>query len=640
MDIQEKQPTELPLAIDMSSSREKHVVVYCLLLAAATLAFYNPVVRNQFVDFDDLSYILKNPHVLGGLTWAMVKWSFTTFREGNWHPLTWLSHALDCQIFHLNPIGHHYTSLLLHTANAVLLFLLLWRATGFTWPSLLVAALFALHPVNVESVAWAAERKNVLSMLFFLLALHAYDRYGLTGRRYLYWLVAVFFALGLMAKPQVVTLPFVLLLWDYWPLQRMRVGMPGSATKDLPSVSNQPSDQLSLRSLVWEKWPLFVLAAADSVVTVIAQRAGAAVRTISEVSIPARLQNVLVSYVRYIGKAVWPSPLVPLYPRPVGLLPGWQVLGAGALLLLVSVLVWHWRERRYFLVGWFWFLGTLIPMIGIITVGEQAIADRYGYLPFIGLFIAMVWALWALAEVATNRGIARVWLAGSAVAVLAILGSLTYHQLGYWHDSETLWRYTLSVTDGNYTAHSNLALALAKQGRPEEAIAQFRTGKALHKYPPVQVLGLCRYELHVGYTLYAIEECNSVLHDTDDPKLQAAAWSGLGEAYLQLHRYDQAAESNRNSLHLNPDDDLGLVGMAVLAMRQGQDDQAVAQLAHAVKVDPNDVNVLLFAQALRRAGHLAEADSATAQVQKVSTDLGQAQYDATQFLAFVGLKPL
>ncbi len=620
--------------MDMSPSREKHIVIYCLVLVAATLAFYNPIVRNQFVDFDDLSYILKNSHVLGGLTWATVKWAFTTFREGNWHPLTWLSHALDCQIFHLNPIGHHYTSLFLHAANAVLLFLLLRRATGFTWPSLSVAALFALHPVNVESVAWAAERKNVLSMLFFLLALHAYDRYGRTGRRYLYSLVAIFFALGLMAKPQVVTLPFVLLLWDYWPLQRMSMGMPaGSATVGSPSVSTQRS----FRSLVWEKWPLFVLAAADSVVTVIAQRAGASVRTLSEVSIFLRFQNVFVSYVRYAGKAFWPFPLVPLYPRPVGLLPAWQVLGAGALLLLLSAFVWRWRDRRYLLVGWCWFLGTLVPMIGIITVGEQAMADRYGYLPFIGLFIAVVWAL---GEAASKRGIGRGWLAGSAVAALLLLGSLTYRQLGYWHDSETLWRYTLSVTEGNYTAHSNLALALAKQGRPEEAIEHFRAGKALHKYPPVQVLGLCRYELHVGYSLYAIEECNSVLHDSDDPKLQAAAWSGLGEAYLQLHRYDQAAESNQNSLRLNPDDDLALVGMAVLAMRQGQDDVAVAQLEHAVKVDPNDVNVLLFAQALRRAGRAAEADSAAAQVQKISTDLGQAQFDAGQFLAFVGLKPL
>jgi Tfp pilus assembly protein PilF len=631
--------------MDMSPSREKHVVIYCLVLAAVTLAFYNPVVRNQFVDFDDLSYIVKNPHILGGLNWATLKWAFTTFREGNWHPLTWLSHAVDCQLFHLNPIGHHYTNLLLHTANAVLLFLLLRRATGFTWPSLLVAALFALHPVNVESVAWAAERKNVLSMLFFLLALHAYDRYGRTGRRYLFLAVTIFFALGLMAKPQVVTLPFVLLLWDYWPLQRMRtrsatlaLASPAWSAQALPT-SGVPavSNPLPFRALVWEKWPLFVLAAADSVVTVIAQRAGVAVRTLSEVSIAARLQYVLVSYVRYMGKALWPSPLVPLYPRPVGWLPPWQLLGAAALLFLLTALVWRWRDRRHLLVGWFWFLGTLVPMIGIITVGEQAIADRYGYLPFIGLFIAVVWAL---AEVTSQRRIGEVWLAGSAVAVLFILGSLTYRQLAYWHDSETLWRYTLSVTENNYTAHSNLALALAKQGRPDEAIMHFRVGKALHKYPTVQVLGLCTYELHVGHTSDAIEECNSVLHETDDPKLLAAAWSGLGEAQLQLHHYDQAAASEQNSLRLNPDDDLALVGTAVLAMRQGQDDVAVAQLAHAVKVDPNDVNVLLFAQALRRAGRAAEADSASVQVKKISSDLGQAQFDAGQFLAFVGLKPI
>src|ERR1700687_4724659 len=218
----------------MSGSREMHVVILCLLLAAATLAFYNPIIHNQFIDFDDSSYILKNFHVQSGLTWDTVKWSFTTFREGNWHPLTWLSHALDCQIFHLNPAGHHYTNLLLHAADAVLLFLLLRRATGATWPSLLVGALFALHPVNVESVAWAAERKNVLSMLFLLLALHAYDRYARTGKRYSYLAVSIFFTLGLMAKPQIVALPFVLLLWDYGPLQLMGAG---SAAGGVPAAS-------------------------------------------------------------------------------------------------------------------------------------------------------------------------------------------------------------------------------------------------------------------------------------------------------------------------------------------------------------------------------------------------------------------
>ena len=630
----------------MSASREMHVVILCLLLVAATLAFYNPIIHNQFIDFDDSSYILKNFQVQSGLTWDTVKWSFTTFREGNWHPLTWLSHALDYQIFDLNPAGHHYTNLLLHAANAVLLFLLLRQATGVTWPSLIVGALFALQPVNVESVAWAAERKNVLSMLFFLLALHAYDRYARTGRRYLYLLVTICFALGLMAKSQIVTLPFVLVLWDYWPLQRIgaRSAVDGSHT---------PSTPRSFRYLVWEKFPLFILATADSVVTMLAQRAGNAVRTVTEVSLSARLENVFVSYVRYIGKALWPSRLAAMYPRPANSLPAWQVVGAVVLLLLISALVLRWRDRRYLAVGWFWFLGTLVPMIGIITVGEQTMADRYAYLPFIGLFVAVVWTLnlwtlnaWTVDAVASERRIRRVWRAGAAILVLFILGCLTYRQLGYWHDDETLWRHALNVTEGNYMAHNNLAIALAKQGRSEEAVVQFQAATALHKYPPDQVLKLAFYELRVGHPQEAIEECDSVLHasadpvDPIDPKMQAAAWSELGQAHLQLRHYDQAAESYQNALRLNPEEGMALMGSGVLALRQGRPDVAATQLTHAVKVDPSDVNVLLLAQALRRAGRPAEADSASAQAQKISPDLSQAQIAAAQFLSFAGLKPL
>jgi protein O-mannosyl-transferase len=630
----------------MSPSREKNVVVYALLLVAATLVFYNPVVRNQFVDFDDLSYIVKNNHVLSGVTWTTVKWSFSTFRDGNWHPLTWLSHALDCQIFHLNPIGHHYTGLLLHTTSAVLLFLLLWRATGFIWSSLIVAALFALHPTNVESVAWAAERKNVLSMLFFLLALLAYDRYARGGGRYLYWLVSGLFAIGLLAKAQIVTLPFVLLLWDYWPLQRLNSASAtnGSATAAPATTgpaedgSPAPPAPRSFQYLVMEKWPLFVLAAADSVVTVMAQRAGSSVRTLEEVSMSLRWQNVFVSYVRYIGKAFWPTKLVPLYPRPVNALPAWQVLGAVAILLLLSGLVIHYRDRRYLPVGWFWFLGTLVPMIGIITVGEQAMADRYGYLPFIGLFIAVVWSL---GELASKYAIRPVWLAASAVAVLLVMGSLTYRQIGYWHDNETLWRYTLSVApEGNYTAQSNLALALAKAGEPEEALIHFHTAKAMHKYSVEQILALGAYELHVRHSQEALADSTEALHESSDPKVQAAALAESGQAQLQLHFYDQATESYQNALRLNPDDGQALTGLAVLALRQGQSDVAITDLEHAVKSDPNDVNVLVYVQALRRVGRSAEADSAAAQVQKISQDPGQAQFDAGQLLFFAGVKPL
>ena len=621
-----------------SASRETHIVTLCLLLVVATLAFYNPIIHNQFIDFDDSSYIVKNSWVQGGLTWDTVKWSFTTFREGNWHPVTWLSHALDCQVFRLNPAGHHYTNLLLHAANAVLLFLLLRRATGLTWPSLLVGALFALHPVNVESVAWAAERKNVLSMLFFLLALHAYDRYARTGERYLYLSVNIFFILGLMAKPQIVTLPFVLLLWDYWPLQRMGAG---SAASGLPAASTTRS----FRYLVWEKLPIFILAAADSVVTMVAQRAGNTVRTFAEVPVSARLENVFVSYVRYIGKALWPSRLAAMYPRPGNSLPAWQVVGAVVLLLLISTLVLRWRDRRYLPVGWFWFLGTLVPMIGIITVGEQTMADRYAYLPFIGLFVAAVWTLnaWTVDAVASERRIAGVWRASAAVLVLFILGCLTYRQLGYWHDDETLWRHALNVTEGNYMAHNNLAIALAKQGRSEEAVVQFQAATALHKYPPDQVLKLAFYELRVGHPQEAIEEAGAVLRASADPvgpTIQSAAWGEIGQARLQLRQYDQAAECYQNALRLNSENGMALMGSGVLALRQGQSELAVTQLMHAAKVEPNDLSVLLLAQALRRAGHTEQADSAEAEVQKISSDPGQAQLEARQWLSFAGLKPM
>lgn len=618
----------------MSEFRKYRVVIFCLLLTAATLAFYYPIVHNHFIDFDDQNYILKNPHVQAGLTQATLKWSLTTFYLGIWHPLTWLSHALDCQVFGLNPVGHHYTSLMLHVANALMLFLLLQRATGFTTASLLTAVLFALHPINVESVAWAAERKNVLSTLFFLLALHAYDRYGRGGRRYLYWMVAVFFALGLMAKPQIVTLPFVLLLWDYWPLQRMAA----RPVADGPPVASTPR---SFRFLVWEKLPLFILAAADSVITVIAQRAANSLRPLSEVSMMARLQNVFVAYVRYIGKAFWPFPLVPMYPRPAGPLPAWQVVGAVLFLVLISAIVFYWRDRRYLVVGWLWFLGTLVPMIGIITVGDQAMADRYAYVPLIGLFIAVIWTLAEAAngELASYRAIRGVGLAASALVVLS-LGTLTDRQIGYWHDSETLWRYTLSVTQNNYTAHNNLALALYEQGRTAEALVEFRAGNALRQYPPAQLLALALYELRAGHPQEAIEDCNAAMPASTEPTMKATVWSETGQAQLQLRQYDQAVQSFQNALRLNPDNGLALMGSGVLALRQRQADVAVIQLLHAAKVDPSDLNVVLLVQALRHAGRTAEADWFWAQVQKVSPNPGQAQSAAAQILSFVELKPI
>jgi len=601
----------------------------CLLLAAGTLAFYNPIADNEFIDFDDSAYIVANPHVQHGITWNTVKWAFTTFHAGYWHPLTWLSHALDCQLFQLNPVGHHYVNLLLHTACAVVLFLLLRNATGRTLGSFIVSALFALHPVNVESVAWAAERKNVLSMLFFLLAMCAYTRYARTGRKTLYFTVIVLFALGLMAKPQIVTLPFVLLLWDYWPLARL----DGDA-----AAGNDPGGApRSLRFLVLEKVPLFILAAADCFVIVLSQRAGNAMRTASEVPWSLRLENAIVSYVRYLGKAFWPSRLAPMYPLAGRLLPWWQVAGAAALLAFLSFFLLRWRGRRYLLVGWLWFLGTLVPMIGIITVGEQAMADRFAYIPYIGLFMAVVWSA---DDFLSEHGMPRFWLAGAAGAVLVAIGLLTYRQLAFWRDDETLWRYTLTVTDDNYMAHDNLAYALALSGRAKEAISEFRAARQLHQYPGEQIVKLAHYELGMGYPQEALEECRAALGASADPLVREAALQGMGRALLELHRYDEADESYGEALRLSPDDGQALLNSGLLALRSGDLDHAVARFSKAAQANPNAVNLLLLAQALARSGHSSDASRALARARNVSTNFEESQKAVGQFLALAELKPL
>jgi protein O-mannosyl-transferase len=609
--------------------------IFCLLLVVIALVSYSPAAHNRFIAFDDANYIFMNPHIQGGVTLDTVKWSFTTFHEGNWHPLTWLSHALDYQLFHSNPVGHHYVNLLIHAANAVLLFLLLMRATSAAWASWLVAALFALHPVNVESVAWAAERKNVLSMLFFLLAMLAYDRYvrgkgdresghvsqGARSSSLLFAAVVVCFALGLMAKSQIVTLPFVLLLWDYWPLGR------------LSFAQKQPSDDAlathSLAFLAWEKWTLFALAAIDSIITVIAQRAGNAIRSVSQVSPSARVENAFVSYVRYIGKAFWPTRLAPLYPHPQNSLPAWQVAASIVLLLAISAFVIRQQKRPYLAVGWFWFLGTMVPMIGIITVGEQGMADRYAYLPFIGLFIAVVWGV---RDLSARYELKPAWLAVSAALVLCVLGFLTYRQIHYWSDDETLWRYTLSVTDKNYSAHDNLALALVDAGRIDEAIPHFRAAYALHQYPTDQLLKLGFYELRMGHFEDAIDAGKVALAASKDSATKATALREIGRAQISLRKFDEAAQTYREALSLNPNDADTLVNVGLLALHSGDTGQAVDDFSRAAKFDPRDVNLILLTQALLYAGQIFEADRTLAQAQSSSSNFADSQQAVATFL--------
>src|SRR5208283_3716151 len=380
-------------------------------------------------------------HVKYGLDWDTVKWSFTSFRDANWHPLTWLSHALDCHLFFLDSGKHHQTNVLLHACNVLLLFWVLLRATGCTGRSAMVAALFALHPINVESVVWIAERKNLLSMLFFLLALGAYRWYALKPRVDRYAMVALLYAMGLMCKPQVITLPCVLLLWDYWPLQRMLAAPARPSATEVTAIPGR-----SFSWLVSEKLPLLVLAAASAAITIKSQGAGGATTWYPP---SVRLGNAIVSYAIYIGKAFWPAHLAPMYPHPGSSLREWQILLAILLLLTITGIVIEDRRRRYLPAGWFWFLGTLVPMLGLKQVGAQAMADRYAYLPFVGLFLMVCWSA---AEWSEQRKLATAWLAVPSVIVLLVLMVVTHRQIDYWSDHVTLWSHALQVTSGNWQA--------------------------------------------------------------------------------------------------------------------------------------------------------------------------------------------
>jgi len=596
----------------------------CLGLVIAVCIFYYPVVRNDFNQYDDDVYILKNSQVKDGLSWSTIEWAFTTFDEANWHPLTWLSHALDCQLFGLNPVGPHVENVLLHAANAVLLFLLLENATGFRWRSLTVAALFALHPINVESVAWAAERKNVLSMLLFLLAFYAYVWYTRKRTAGGYSVVLIFYALALMAKPQVITFPFLLLLWDYWPLCRLDV------RGDLrPKTGGGDSSKLPVGTVILEKMPLLLLSAVSAVITLIAQQAGGAVRSLSQYGVLLRVETAVVSYARYLGKAFWPTKLVGMYPHPSRFYPDWQVAAALVLLLLITFLVLRARERRYLVVGWFWFLGSLVPMIGLVQVGEQALADRYAYISFIGLFVIVVWVIADM----TARHLPARWLAVPAAACLATLGILTWRQVGYWHDTESFWVRTIALTTDNYVAEANLAALLHAQGRSEEALAHLRVSLAIRPDNGLGNIVLGDEELKRGNWAAAIERYQTAAMSPSKPAVRARAYSLLGGAYLTTGQPQKAKGAYEASLRLQPNQHGVLATLGLMAAREGDFPRAATEFSHALAIKPNDVGYLLLAHVLQKQGRINEADAAVRQARRISKDLSQAQAQADALLA-------
>jgi len=560
---------------DLFSSPEKGTLVLCLLLAVATLALYNPVTRHGFINCDDDRYITENPYIQSGLNWTTVKWALTsTTQAGFWHPLTWMSHALDFQLFYLNPVGHHFMSVLIHALNVVLLFLLLGKGTRRWKCSLLVAALFAVHPLNVESVSWAAERKNVLSTLFFLGTIGAYGWYSLAPNWKRYLAVVGLFVCGLASKPMVVTLPFVLLLLDYWPLGRIR----GWSEPEVLTT-----EQKTLTALVVEKLPLVAISALVCAITVIAQRAGGAVRSAAQFPLGVRLENAVVAYATYLWKLAWPGRLAPLYPHPGISLPAWKVLVSALVLLSISAMVVRLRSKRYLLAGWLFFLGVLVPSIGIIQVGYQAMADRFAYVPEIGIFVIVVWSAAALAD--QWKVVFSLRLATSAM-VLVALAVVTHIQLSYWADSVTLWSRMLAVTQNNFVAEDNMGGALVLLGRADEAFPHFQAAAEINAADPVSHLNLGAYLQEHGRMNEAIEQYRDVIQLTGDSALLGSTYANLGTAYRNLGDDQQARENYDQALQANPDQFSAYLGLGLLLEKQGKWDEAVAALSRSVALRP------------------------------------------------------
>jgi len=538
-------------------------IVLSLLLVVATLALYYPVHRYPFINYDDRDYVYENPQVKSGLSWTTVQWAFTTSHASNWHPVTWLSHALDCQLFGLKPAGPHDVNVLFHALNAVLLFWVLLRATGFAGRSFMVAALFALHPINVESVAWVAERKNVLSMMFFLLALGAYGWYASRPRLGRYAVVTLLFALGLMAKPQIITLPCVLLLWDYWPLQRFafRHSLFALRQKDASRASDetqlaknqrQSSDEKrkakSEERFLWlllEKLPLLAMVAASAAITLHAQHAAR-----MRFSRVARVGNGILSYGLYVKKAVWPSHLALLYLHVGESLNWWKVSAAGLILLTITVLVIAGRRHRYLPVGWFWFLGTLVPALGIVQVGIQSMADRYAYVSFLGLFIVICWGA---ADLGEHFHLPTVLLPSASVAVLLVLAVMARRQISYWQSDEALWTHTLQVTTGNWVAESQLGTALAIDGRIEEAVPHFYKTLAMVPTDSDANMGLAIYQLQRGNFSEAIGYYQKVVADQAARRgMIVNAWVGMAKAYRALGNREKVRECLEQAKRVPP----------------------------------------------------------------------------------------
>ncbi len=583
-----------------------------ILLAVITIVLYWPATQCDFVNYDDNVFITENPHVQNGLTWEGIKWAFTNTKQAAyWAPMMWLSHMLACQLFGLNPWGHHLINILLHAANTALVFLLLRNLTGALWRSVMVAALFGWHPLHVESVAWVTERKDVLSAFFGLLSLICYVKavtsgqpspgFGSAGKGQVtransvqlpvtsyqsrfYWLSLLFFAFGLMSKAMLVTWPLVMLLLDYWPLQRVSsfkfsVSSAGTASPSTlnPLARRSEAKTAQLSTLVLEKLPFFGLAAAASVVTYVAQKHGGAVMSMTTLSLSARIGNALISYCRYLGKLFWPVDLAVFYPHP-GYWPATQVLLAGGLLLSITTGCILVRRRcPFLLMGWLWFIGTLVPVIQLVQSGEQAMADRFSYVPLLGMLIFVIWGMYELTRQWRHR-ITVLSVAGLAVTVLCF--GATRQQLGYWKNSEALFRHALAVTENNYLAHKALGVVLGVDGRTDEAIGQFQEAIRLAPDFAEARVGLGIAFDRKGRTDEAIQQFREAIRLKPD---SADAYNDLGTVLYQSGQIAEAINQYQEAIRLEPDFAEAHYNLGAALGRKYQIDEAIVQFQEALR---------------------------------------------------------
>jgi protein O-mannosyl-transferase len=615
-------PNSTPSAVPHRQSSPRLIAILALLLAAGTAAVYAPAMRNGFVNLDDPDYVTRNPHVLGGLTWPDIRWALgSSYPSSNWHPLTWISHMLDVQLFGGNPAGHHFTSVLLHILAVVLLFLLIERATGRALRAAAVAALFAVQPLNVEAVAWISERKSVLCVLLFLLAIGAYGWYARKPGVGRYLWVVLFFGLAITAKVMVIPFPFALLLLDYWPLQRL----PGTNAEGKPRAF-----LTAFRALLIEKIPLFVMAAAGGAVTVYVHSREHALTAAMPFS--WRFKNAIFSYVAYLAKTIWPTGLAPYYPHPENTLT-WAIVALSGLALAgITLLVWRFRERKYLALGWLWYLGTMLPMIGFIQTGRQGMADRFMHIPLMGVLFAIAWLV---ADVAAEKHWQKEIVVAIFLLAAAPYAAATIKQIGYWHDSYALFAHTLEVTKNNGFAENDFGVALMERGEPELAAPHFMAAVRLSPdlaSPHYNVAVLLQQHNQLDA---AEHEYRAALALSSDQAEIVQSRNNLGVLYLGEGKFADALPEFTAAIALDPTEQKSYIGRGTAEMQTMNVDAAIADFAKAAQIAPSPLALYWLGQAFERKGDTQQAGRAYA----AALQLAPGMTDARERLNFLRATP-